>query len=162
MAKTLWVDTLINHDVTNNSQLLLSLVTGFTSEELRLASMTLMRTIVGFDIGYTVHDSGEGSQSIDIGIGVTSQEAFAANTVPDPNVDSDFPTRGWIFRARGRIFGFAADQPMVYSWRVDRDLRSRRKLENGECYVAFNNFSVEGVASTVRVNGLIRQLWIVS
>ena len=91
-------------------------------------------TLIGMDVAYAVHDSGEGSQHLDIGIGVASQDALAAGagSLPDPNAADDHPIRGWVFRARGRVFGFAADQPMVYSWRIDRDIRSRRKLDNGD------------------------------
>ncbi len=162
MAKTSWEDTLINADTASGAQSLQTLVSSFSNEEMRLAGMTLMRTIIGLDVAYTVHDAGEGSQLVDLGIGVTSQEAFAAASVPDPNVATDHPTRGWVFRARGRVFGFAADQAAVYDWRLDRDIRSRRKLENGECYLVTNNTAVEGAASTIRVIGLIRLLWLIS
>ena len=161
MARTLWIDTLFSDDIASGGALLHTLMTGFTSVETRLAQMTLMRTIIGLDIGHAVHDSGEGSQAIDLGIGVAEQDAFAAAAVPDPQTEGDFPTRGWIFRARGRVFGFAADDPTVFTWRIDRDIRSRRKLENGEAYLHVSNQASEGSTGTVRVTGLIRQLWLV-
>ena len=161
MAKTFWSDTLLHTLVGSGGQAAISLVSDFSNEELRLASLTLMRTIIGIDVAYSVHDSGEGSQLMDIAIGVESQEAFAAGVHPDPKVGSDHPVRGWVFRARGRVFGFAADQPAVYSWRLDRDIRSRRKLENGEAFIVIDNTPAEGAAGSVSVSGLIRQLWLV-
>ena len=67
---------------------------------------------------------------------------------------------GWVFRARGRVFGFAADQPAVYSWRIDRDIRAKRVLKNGEGYLVINNSPVEGATGTVGVIGLIRQYYL--
>ena len=96
-----------------------------------------------------------------VGIGIASQEAFAAAALADPQTDTDFPTRGWVWRARYRVWGFAADQPAVFTRRVDLDLRSQRKLENGEAFINGFNLNQEGVSNTVVVTGLIRQLWLV-
>ena len=124
--------------------------------------MTLMRTIIGIDIAHLVHDSGEGSQDVTLGIGVTSQEAFAAGILPDPNQETEHPTRGWVWRYRCRTYGFAADQAAVYNHRVDKDVRSRRKLENGECYINIFNTADQGSTGTINVIGLIRQLWLLT
>ena len=158
----LWIDSLFGGDVASGGQLLQSLMSGVSVTETRFTRMTLLRTIVRLDLAYTVHDAGEGSQQLDIGIAITSQEAFAAASVPDPDVQTDFPVRGWVWRSRYRIFGFAADQPAVSVRAVDLDLRGRRKLDNGEAYLVANNTAIEGVSSTVRVVGLVRQLWLVS
>jgi len=156
-----WIDTGISAPLGEGSQTVLSLMSGVSATQTRFDRMTLLRTIVGVDIAYTVHDSGEGSQAISLGIGIASQEAFAAGTVADPEIDTDFPTRGWVWRARYRVFGFAADQPAVFTRRIDIDLRSQRKLENGEAFIIISNGSFEGVASAVTTFGLIRQLWLV-
>ena len=154
-----WIDTAANLTLANNASGNRSLMTGVSSTQTRFDSMTLIRTIIGIDVAYAVHDSGEGSQEVSLGIGVTSQEAFAAGSLPDPEIDTDFPARGWVWRARYRVFGFAADQPAVYLRRVEVDLRSQRKLENGECYLIGHNGPVDGVATTVQVSGMVRQLW---
>ena len=78
MAKTFWADTLLDLDVAISGEASQSLVAEFSNEEMRLAQLTLMRTIIGVDVAYVVHDSGEGSARIDLGIGIISQEAFAA------------------------------------------------------------------------------------
>jgi len=160
--KTIWIDTLLDDSIASAGQFVANLAGGIDQNEMRLGGMTLMRTIVGIDIGTSVHDSGEGSQKIDIGIGLASREAAAAAVLPDPGTAVDFPPRGWIFRLRCRVYGFAADQPAVYNLRVDRDIRARRKLDNGEPYIIVDNVAIEGVAVPVRVVGLIRQLWLLS
>jgi len=162
VGRMLWIDTLVNSDVASNGQEAVDLTVDFTSEETRLAQLTLMRSILRIDIAYTVHDSGEGSQRLSLGLGVESQEAFAAGVHPDPNVAGDFPARGWVYRGSWRVFGFAADQPAVNVARVDLDMRSRRKLENGLSFAVMDNTPMEGVAAVVRVTGWIRQLWLVT
>ncbi len=153
----MWVDTEMNDDVAVAAQLLVSLLTGVTQS--RFDQMTLLRTIIGMDLGRTVHDSGEGSEALACGIGIVSQEAFAAGQVPDPTNALDFPPRGWIWRAKFRTFGFAADQPAVFSRRVDVDLRAMRKLENGHLFIAVDNDAIEGTSGTCRLVGYIRTLW---
>ena len=158
----LWIDTVFNATVVIGTQLVRDFMTGVSATDTRLSQMTLLRTIIGLDLSRTVHDSGEGSEAIDLGIGVFSQEVFAAAVLPDPGVSTDFPTRGWVWRQRYRVWGFAADQPAIFTRRIDLDLRSQRKLENGHCAMAVDLIAVEGANSGVNVTGCIRQLWNVS
>ena len=161
----LWLDTAATLIVAGGgAQNFKSLMTSVTGVQTALAQMTLLRTIVGINIGLTIHDAGEGSQLVSVGIGIASQEAFAAGlgALSDPELDADFPTRGWIWRSRYRVFGFAADQPAVFTQRVDLDLRSQRKLERGESFMIATNEDVEGTSSPITIHGLIRQLWLVS
>ena len=157
----LWIDTELSLIVTVGTPLLRTLMTGVTSTDTRLSQMTLLRTIVGFDVARTVHDSGEGSERLHAGIGIASQEGFASGNVAQPGIMTDFPARGWVWRNHWRIWGFAADQPAIFTRRVDLSLKSQRKLENGEAYIMFNLTAIEGVASTTTVTGIIRQLWLV-
>ena len=161
MPRTVWIDYLVNADIGSGAQAAIDLGVDFTTEETRLVQMTLMRTIIRLDIAYTVHDAGEGSQRIGIGIAIESQEAFAAAVHPDPLTAADFPVRGWVYRGVWRVFGFAADQPAVDVVRVDKDIRARRKRDNGLSFIVIDNQPVEGVAATVRVLGIVRQLWLV-
>ncbi len=155
----LWIDTGFDDSVAIGTPLIRSLMTGVSAADTRLSQMTLMRTIIGLDIGRTVHDSGEGSERVAVGIGIASQEAFAAGTLSDPEVNTDFPTRGWVWRGHYRTFGFAADQPTIFTRRLDLDMRSMRKLENGEAFLQITVSAIEGVSSNNSITGLIRQLW---
>ncbi len=159
----LWIDAVINDTVSTGTPILRSLMEGVTTAQTRLNQMTLLRTIIGLDLARTVHDSGEGSEAVSIGIGVASQDAFNAGTgsVPNPGVSADFPTRGWVWRQRYRIWGFAADQPAIFTRRLDLDIRSQRKLENGESFLHATLINVEGANSTINMTGTIRQLWLV-
>jgi len=159
MARMFWIDSLINSDVTDGGQVVLSLA-GLTSESvIRQDALTLTRTIIGLTCAYTVHDAGEGSQGIFLGTGICSQQAFAGGATSHASVMVEFPTRGWVWRAGYRVFGFAADQPAVFAQRIDVDLRGQRKLENGVSFLHMDNIAIEGVGASVRVLGLVRQLW---
>ncbi len=160
-GKMLWIDSLHNLDTPTAGQTVTSLMFGVSNVQTRFDQMTLLRTIICHDYASAVLDSGEGSQILDIGIAVTSQEAFAASAVPDPNVDTDFPTRGWIYRCRHRLVAFAADAPAADVIRINKDIRSKRKLENGECYLVINNTALTGTTFTARLIGITRQLWLV-
>ena len=157
----LWIDTAFSDTLVIGTQLLRSLMTGVSATQTRFDQMTLLRTIIGLDIGRTVHDSGEGSEQVALGIGIASQEAFAAGTVSDPLTVTDYPTRGWVWRGSYRVFGFAADQPAIFTRRIDLDLRSQRKLENGEAYLVADAVGIEGVNSVIDLVGIVRQLWLV-
>ena len=134
-----------------------------TATESRLSGLTLLRTIVGCHIGALIHDSGEGVQIVDLGIGVASQDAVAAQALPDPNVATDYPPRGWVWRARYLTYGFTAGAEDIFTNRVDKDIRARRRLDNGDAYIIVNNSAEQGpVAHTIGVTGLIRQLWLIT
>ncbi len=156
---TVWIDTDPNMTLASGAGSEKSLMTNIGDAQSRIEQMTLLRTIIGIDISYLVHDSGEGSQVVSVGVGVTSHEAFAASILADPEVMTDFPSRGWVWRARYRVYGFAADQPTIFTRRVDLDIRSRRKLDNGEAFINAFNTANEGVTGSVQITGLIRQLW---
>jgi len=162
-GKTVWIDTLLNMQVATGAQARQSIMTaGITAQDVRLTGMTLLRTIIGLDIAHLVHDSGEGSQIVDLGIGVSSQEAVDAGVIADPATETDFPVRGWIYRGRYRTYGFAADQAAVYNARVDLDIRARRKLDNGEAFIVVDNTADQGSTGSIVVMGLLRHLWLIT
>ncbi len=156
-----WIDTRVELTVAVGTMQILSLMTNVTASQSR-RGWTCVRTLIGYDIAYTVHDAGEGSMNWFAGIGVASQEAFAVGqtAIANPSVETDHPTRGWMYRAAGRVFGFAADQPAVYSHRVDMDIRGKRKLDNGEMFLAVETGLNEGATTTISVDGFIRQYWL--
>ena len=156
-----WIDTVLGETLTVNVQQVVSLMTNYDASQSR-RGWTLVRTIIGFDIARAVHDSGEGSHLVSSGIGIAFQEAFGVGqtAIPSPQTPTDFPVRGWIWRAQHRVWGFAADQPTIFTARIDKDIRAKRKLDNGEMYVTFMSTLEEGAAATIQVNGLIRQYWL--
>jgi len=156
---TFWVDTTLDLQVTSGSVTAAGLLTNISSVESR-TGMTLIRLILCLDVAHLIHDSGEGIQNVAVGIGIASQEAFAANVFADPNTDTDFPMGGWLFRCRMRTYGFAADQAAVYNRVIERDLRAKRKLNNGNMFLSGANDAESGTASTIVIAGIVRALFL--
>jgi len=154
-----WIDTLVDATLGAGGQELQSLMTNITSAESR-RGLTMVRTLIQLDVAYAVHDAGEGSQHVSLGIGITSQEAFSAGIVSDPQTVTDHPVGGWCFRSRYRVFGFAADQPAIHLVRIEKDIRAMRKLNNGEMYLVISSAFIEGAAASTRTMGIVRQLWL--
>jgi len=134
----------------------LSLMTGVAPVNVR--RQTLIRTILRLELFSETVAGAWGTQRVDIGIGITSQEAFAAGVVPDPNTDGDQPSRGWIYRTRVVPSQNSAGAPVVLT--LAADIRAARKLDDGECYLVVNNSTTTGTSFTVRQSGIIRQLWL--
>ncbi len=159
---TLWIDDLMSLSVAAGSQSSQTLgPASLTDIEDRLLRLTLLRTIVRIDVAPTVPDSGEGDQVIDMGIAVVSMEAQAASAFPDPVVESDFPTRPWLYRARYRVYAVAAGDQNREIVRIDKDLRGKRKLENGKLMFIVDNSDNQGVSSPCQITGIIRQLYLI-
>jgi len=157
----LWIDSIFDMQLSSGSQQSVSLMTGVTEVETRLTRMTLLRTIIGINVGWLIHDSAEGTQKVAVGIGIAPQGAFAANELPNPATPGEFPTRGWVWRATALAFGFTAGAEQVYTSRYDLDIRAKRKLDNGEAFLTARNDPEQGVASVIGVIGMVRQLWLV-
>ncbi len=158
-AETVWFDTLHDNTVGGASgRLNLTLLTALSTIGQRSAQFTLLRTIICHDYSYAIHDSGEGSQILDVGIQVVNQEAFNANVVPDPDDDEEHPIKGWVYRCRHKLHGFAADQPEVDVRSVYRDIRSKRRIDNGELIISFVNSADSGAVSSVQIVGITRCL----
>ncbi len=151
-----WIDTLLDFTVATGAQDLTSLMTGVAPVNVR--RQTLIRSLITLDIASTTTAGAWGTQTADIGIGITSQEAFAAGVVADPITANDQPSRGWIYRTRRMIAqnGIGA----VVRYTVQADIRASRKLDDGECFLVTNNTTGQGTAFSLRVVGLVRQLWL--
>ena len=158
---TLWFDTLVGINVTsgtNGSQLL----GGDLSElQRRTERLTLLRTIIRLDIAAIVRDSGEGDNILAIGVGVASQEAAAAGVFSDPDVSTDYPTTGWVWRSRYRIYAVSTNDQNIDLVRVDLDLRGKRLIKNGRLFLNATNTVNQGVDTGIAVLGLIRTLYLV-
>jgi len=152
-----WVDLPQSTQIATGAKSEVDLLVGLTANESR-SGITVMRIILMWALAALVHDSGEGSQIVTMGIGIASQEAFAAGALADPETTDDFPTGGWLFRGRARTIAFAADQPAFYERVVERDLRAKRRLNNGVLYQSITNTADQGSTHVVQVAGMTRVL----
>ena len=121
--------------------------------------MTLTRTLINLQI----MSSGGGSfgvQLFDFAIGVADQEAFAASVLPDPVSSSDEPMLGWVYRTRTLITREAATTAANQVMHIQADIRSRRKIDDGELYFSMSNTAFQGGSFTVLFGGIIRCLFL--
>jgi len=101
-----------------------------------------------------------GQYRCDLGIGVTSVEAFNAGVVPDPQTDSERPARGWMWKDRLYSMKDRLDANNAYAvaGEVRFDVRSGRKVDRGICYLNAFQSQISGVAQNLILVGLIRVL----
>ena len=150
-----WIDTSVGVSIGNGAQGNVSLMTGVAPVNMR--GMTLIRTIISLSMFSTEVAGAWGVQVISIGIGVASQEAFAAGVLPDPTTPGDKPPRGWVYRTQQSIWQNGAGAPVVAQ--INADIRGARKIENGELYIICDNNSVAGTTFGMRLQGLVRTLY---
>ncbi len=151
--KAQWVDTLVGALTADGGQTITSLLGGMGTVDSR--GLTLARTIVSFSVHGPAAVASDAFQIASLGIGVVSQEGFAANVVPDPNLASDRPPRGWVWRDRLSVPG-AASQSSTGVQRVKADVRGMRKVDDGELVLITNNDNLDGVPFSLHIRGIIR------
>ena len=152
--ETAWNDTTVNDSLVSEGSQFLRRTSDFTTED----GSTLVRTLICLSI-QPVTPAGQtfNLQLVSIGIGVTSQEAFNAGVVPDPDVDVEQPVLGWVYKCKWNVLENAgADSPPLL---VEKNIKAARKLARGTCYIVGNNKAGAGTPFTIRVFGLIRQLY---
>ena len=159
---TLWADSIVSLSIASSSRSLVNLgLPDLTALQRRIERFTLIRTIIGIDIMPVVRDSGEGDQLLSLGILVSSDTADITTEIADPADGDSHPLRGWVWRYRTRCYASAVDDQNIYGRRVDMDLRSQRKIENGRPRLVVRNEPNQGVATAFLVSGLIRMLYLV-
>jgi len=154
---SIWIDTLLDHDIVSGGQVVTDLTVGGTPD-IDQRNMTLVRTLVCMDIVPATVNVSSGHQVVDYAIGAGSKEAVSVGIVPDPETATDRPPRGWVYRCR-RILVTETLQEKEFI-HDEKDLRSKRKLDNGQLYMVMTNTAKEGSAFNISVVGIIRMLFI--
>ncbi len=149
-----WLDTRLGMTVTSGGQQNQSLMGAVTNIEAR--RYTCIRMFVRIECHSNSVAGAYGVQQLDIGIGITSVEAFNAGVLPDPNVDNDKPAKGWMYRTKLLVGQNGVGVNPIYS--VMADVRAARKIERGELFIVVNSGSTVGTTFTMTVSGLIRCL----
>jgi len=152
---TTWEDTILARDITSGFQQVNSLILGMADGAKQQA--TVIRTIIEFSLYSTSVAGAWGVQRVDLAIGMSAQEAFAASVLPDPNTATEKPARGWLWRTSVSISQNGIGTDIVH--RIRADIRGARKLENGELYVIAHSTARAGTTFTVRWDGLVRCLF---
>ncbi len=151
-----WIDTLLSLSAASGAQTNLSLMTGVAPVNVR--RQTLIRTLISISLTSASVAGAWGTQNADIGIGITSQEAFAAGVLADPVTANDQPSRGWIYRTRRLVAQNGIGGGVIHY--IEADIRSQRKLDDGEAFIVIDNTADLGTPFTLSITGLVRQLWL--
>jgi len=155
--KTEWIDTLVSGVVSSAGQVRDSLLSDYISNE--LAGWTLTRQLV--HIWYAT-DSTQGSflkAGIDVGVGLVTQEAFAAGIVPDPGTEGDRPVLDWVWRDRLMIMSNTDVTVRMPQIELRLDIRSKRKIGDGELLLIHDNTAINS-GFQVRLHGIVRSLFL--
>ena len=155
--QTSWDDQLFNFDTASGSRVDFLLVQNVSDTESR--GLTLARMILGFTFLPSVPGVASGSQAISIGVALASDDAFAAGALPEPQVESDFPVGGWLYRSQYIVVDETLATGFPLPVRIDVDLSVQRKLDRASLYCTMINDPIEGTAFNVRMIGLIRSLY---
>ena len=150
--RALWTDTLVAETGAAGSQDVVSLMGPLDGAARQ--GLTVVRTIISLQFIPPAAVS-DGHMHINMGIGVVSQEGFVSSVVPDPNVATDRPPRGWLWRDHRVVAGAAA----MVSYSVatlSSDVRGARKVDDGELVLVLNVDDIDGTTFAVSTFGLIR------
>ena len=151
---TTWIDTVVDTDIVTAGEDVVDLMGSFDVDERR--GMTITRILLCLYIIANSHGAVDGVQTLDMGIGVASQEAFAAGILSNPNVATEFPLRGWLYRCRHVVIDDST--PGYPSPVVKEDLHAMRKLDTGQAFMVLVNTANQGTTFTISVIGTIRML----
>jgi len=152
--ETDWIDTNVDFTIASGAQAFVSLITG--AAPINMRGVTLTRLIISLGFTSTTVAGLWGIQQVDMGIGVTSQEAFAAGSLPDPSVPADKPQYGWVWKTSKAISQNGIGAVAVFD--VMADARGQRRIQNGEVYFVADNTALLGTSFVVNCRGLIRML----
>jgi len=155
--KTQWVDSLFDFTIANGGQDVRSLLSTLIGNDTQ--GMTLVRTIIELGLGPISWTGAFGTQALDMGIGMSAQEAFLAGTLPDPSTATEFPQNGWVVRTRKALVNPGSVSAGLVQQHIQMDIRSQRKIDDGELYMIMDNFPGLGTAFSVQVTGIIRTLY---
>jgi len=124
-------------------------------------TMTVSRIIGHLEINAVITSEIEYEQLLDVGIGVSSAEAFdiGATALPDPQTEGDYPPRGWLYvdtRACWQIVIATVIQRRDAIF--DFDLRGMRKIDKGRLFLMVRNTGIGGTGTAVTIKGRVRAL----
>ena len=150
-----WADTILSTVITTGAvtgnNLLVDAPTVDTLTVQRIVGHLQILPADGFE-------SVNSSMRIDLGIGVSSAEAFAANVLPDPDVVTEYPPRGWLWVDSVAYYHGVADGDPRHYPEVKIDIRAARRVDKGVLFFAFRNTLVQNTTATVLMIGRIRVL----
>ena len=154
--RSAWEDSRININVASGAQGFTDLM-GTLTEDLQ-QGRTVVRMVGELTINSQTTAGAWGLQVVDIGVGIIDRDAFAVQEFPDPNSEDDQPSTGWLYRLECLAYQNGVGvEPVI---RCPFDIRSQRKIGNGNLTIIVDNTAHRGTAFAIDVRGLVRVLWL--
>ena len=153
-----WCDILINQSVGSNQQSVpVDILADFPDVDVKTVTR-LIGDLTPFPDDRNA--TNEGVMQIDLGIGVGSLEAFTAAIVPDPNVQADYPTIGWLYVSTRIVIqnNSTGTNEIIHIPEFHFDVGANRKVDKGVLYAVWNNTAADGTGYPIRLVGRIRAL----
>jgi len=124
-------------------------------------TMTVSRILGHLDLGSAVSTDPQNAHVVDVGIGVSSTEAFTVGlmALPDPRTETEYPPRGWLYAAtRVSWVQNTLEGSMGQHAVFDFDLGAMRKIDKGVLFMWVVSTFQLGTAGTLRFTGRVRSL----
>ena len=152
-----WADLIFTQVMANNTTLA-PLDILFDLGATRLDTITIVRLVGYFGLSHeALLTPVDGIQRIDVGIGVASEPAFASGNVPEADISTEYPPRGWLYATTRRILmDTSIGTAFLPEWEFD--MRASRKLDKGILYLTLSNNNVIGAGQAVLITGRVRAL----
>ena len=156
---TAWDDFRMNNSTADGAFATFALMNNIADPEKR--GCTLIRMILDFVLFPATPGAVSGRQLYSMGIGVVSDDAFSAGAtgLPNPEVDSDYPVGGWLWRKTVAVFDETLATGHVPPVQIQADLRAMRKLDRSTLAFMLFNGTGEGTPFAVQRIGQIRCLY---
>ena len=151
-----WADQIINTQLVDGATLLLDLLENAPT----IDTMTAVRILLDVEAGWDPAVSTEGDVRISVGIGVTSTEAFSigVTAVPNPDSETEYPPRGWLYVATKRAtIAIGGSFEWQQNAKFEVDLRAMRKIDKGILFLHAKNTAMSD-PGTIRLVGRTRVL----
>ncbi len=120
--------------------------------------MTLVRMVIDLASSPDPTSAVVGSTKLHMGIGVFAAEAIAASSYADPNVETDQPMTGWLWRRSVIVTDDPSGPPAP--WMGHEDIRSQRRVMYGSPVLILNADTGRGSSPSLHVSGLVRCLYL--
>jgi len=154
---TTWADQRLADNLVAGTPLVLNLLENAPTVDTLTAVRIVGEVYVGYTISVTVTDS---LSRVEMGIGVSSVEAFAAGagSLPSPAAETEYPPRGWLYVNSLAVWEKTDSAGIqIGPAHFKFDLRAMRKIDKGVLFMVMTNANIT-VGGSMQVVGRIRVL----
>ena len=158
--QSIWRDAIINQSVATGGQVSSDLTGALT--QFQKQGLTLVRTIVHLTARVQTLGGVVGSQQLGMGIAIIDEDANAAGALPEVLSQGDHPVKGWIWRDIQQLNDHTTAGSVESKQIVDVhvELKSRRRLDDTDHLIIFENQDLLGGTFTIDIDGLVRSLYL--